>query len=120
MRGQYKFTEQDRREFYYGLLQLIKSPLEGVELSDTHLTLCNCEDALEELGYEREDCEIDGWEGDFWWYFYKDGAPTIRIGGDAYTARLDLSFRDADYGEEIDGGSLENVMREKWSKYFLI
>lgn len=120
MRGHYEFTGQDRREFYYGLLQLFKKPLEGIELNDTHLTLRNCDDALAELGYEREDCEINGWEGDFRWYFYKEGVPTIRISGDAYTARLTIGFREADEDEEINITALENLVRERWSEYFLI
>lgn len=50
MRGDYKYTIEERRRVFWGLLELCRKPREKIDLVSTQLSLCNCDDALEELG----------------------------------------------------------------------
>ena len=120
MRGEYKVLMSDRRIFYWSLLELMRKPNEWLNMSSTSLNLCNCDDFLEELGYERGECDINGWEGDMWWNFDHPSAPSIVVNAEGYIASLRMAFSDVDDGKEIDTNALQQVIKEKWSKYFEI
>ena len=118
MRGEYKFHNQDRIAFWLACHDLCKSDEGRVELASTCLNLCNCEDALEELGYEREYNETNGWDMDFWWTFTAAGLPDIVVSGCGYTADLAIHFKGIDDGEEIDKAAFIERIQNKWGKYF--
>ena len=118
MRGDYKYTSEERRRFFGGLLELCNKPNEKIDLVSTQLSMCNCDDALQELGYERECCDINGWEGDMWWTFEHATAPSITVNAEAYNGGLDLMFSYIDDGEVPDVEALKELMIEKWGKYF--
>jgi hypothetical protein len=46
---------------------------------------------LEELGYENDDIDDNGWEQDFWVTMKKDNAPTIIIRGCGMTFEVSLT-----------------------------
>lgn len=118
MRGVYTFTRYDRIKFFHSLLELCNKPKEKIDLISTQLSMCNCDDALDELGYERGECDINGWEGDMWWTFEHTAAPGITINAEAYNGSLDLMFTSIDDEEIPDVEALRELMREKWGKYF--
>ena len=127
MRGNYQITHDDRRKFFHGLCELCEKPTEWLDLVSTQLSMCNCVDLLEELGYDQDDWDVNGWEGDTWGYYshakyVKDevveDAPRIWVRAEAYSGSLDIGFADMDDGKEIDTESLKELMRKHWGKYF--
>lgn len=118
MRGNYKYTHEERKRFFRGLLELCDRPKAKIDLVSTQLSMCNCHDALEELGYERGECDINGWEGEMWWTFEHTSAPGITINAEAYNGGLDLMFTSIDDAEDPDTEALKELMRERWGEYF--
>ena len=51
MRGKYEVTHNDRIKFFHALLDLCKPQTDSIDLISTQLSLCNCVDLIEELGY---------------------------------------------------------------------
>ena len=127
MRGNYQTTDDDRRRFFHGLNQLCDNPEEWCDLVSTQLSMCSCIDLLEELGYEQEDWDVNGWEGDVWGHYNHtkyiedeivEDAPRIWVRAEAYSGSLDIGFSGMDDGIEIDTEALKELMRENWGKYF--
>ena len=127
MRGNYRTTHEDRRKFFHGLCELCKNPTTWYDLVSTQLSMCNCVDLLEELGYDQEDWDVNGWEGDVWGHYahtkYIDDevvedAPKIWVRAEAYSGSLDIGFSGMDDDEEIDTEALKELMRKHWGKYF--
>ena len=127
MRGNYQTTHEDRRRFFHGLLQLCNNPTKWYDLVSTQLSMCNCADLLEELGYEQEDWDVNGWEGDVWGHYYHtklvedeviEDAPRIWVRAEAYSGSLDIGFSGMDDGIEIDVEALKELMRKYWGYYF--
>ena len=124
MRGNYQTIDEDRRRFFHGLNQLCDNPEEWCDLVSTQLSMCNCIDLLEELGYEQEDWDVNGWEGDVWGHYIHYGldgfedAPRIWVRAEAYSGSLDIGFSGMDDGIEIDTEALKELMRKHWGKYF--
>ena len=127
MRGNYRTTDEDRRRFFHGLNQLCDNPTEWYDLVSTQLSMCNCIDLLEDLGYEQEEWDVNGWEGDVWGHYIHtkyvedeiiEDAPRIWVRAEAYSGSLDIGFSGMDDGVEIDVEALRELMREKWGKYF--
>ena len=124
MRGEYFTTNEDRRRFFYGLNQLCDNPEEWCDLVSTQLSMCNCIDLLEELGYEQEDWDVNGWEGDVWGHYIHYGldgledAPKMWVRAEAYSGSLDIGFSGMDDGIEINTEALKELMRKHWGKYF--
>ena len=121
MRGTYQFTNQDRDRIFFALRDLINQrPYDSVSLVGANVSLCDCQDALEELGYEHEDCDNNGWEMDFWWTFEAVGLPAIMVGGCGYTGDLYIYFKDQDLeNPDIDTEALRQRINERWEKYGL-
>ena len=126
MRGNYQTTDDDRRRFFHGLNQLCDNPTKWYDLISTQLSMCNCIDLLEELGYEQEDWDVNGWEGDVWGHYIHYGldgledAPKVWVRAEAYSGSLDIGFSGMDDGEEINTEALKELMRKHWGKYFPI
>lgn len=118
MRGNYETTHQDRIRFFHALLELCKPQVDSVDLVSTQLSACNCADLLEELGYDQEFWETNGWEGEVWAKYIHVSAPAIRLSADAYCGRLDISWADVDDGKVIDKDAFTEVLVEHWGKYF--
>ena len=129
MRGNYQTTDEDRRRFFHGLNQLCNNPDKWCDLVSTQLSMCNCADLLEELGYEQEDWDVNGWEGDVWGHYCHakwdeetcqsiEDAPRIWIRAEAYSGSLDIGFSGMDDGIEINTEALKELMRKHWGKYF--
>ena len=127
MRGNYQTTHKDRRKFFHGLCELCKNPTDWHDLVSTQLSMCNCIDLLEELGYEQEDWNVNGWEGDVWGYYNHtkyvedeviEDAPKIWVRAEAYSGSLDIGFSGMDDGIEIDVEALRELMKKHWGKYF--
>ena len=118
MRGNYETTHQDRIRFFHALLELCKPQVDSVDLVSTQLSACNCADLLEELGYDQDSWETNGWEGEIWARYTHACAPTILLSADAYCGRLDISWAGIDDGEEIDIDAFKEVLIERWGKYF--
>ena len=118
MRGVYKITDEDRRRFFHSLLELCKNPREWQDLISTQLSMSNCDDLLEELGYERDEWEAHGWEGDVWGTCIHRTAPGITLRAEAYSGSLSIMFTGIDDEAEIDTEALKEAMREHWGKYF--
>ena len=127
MRGNYITTSEDRREFFRGLIELCKNPTQWYDLASTQLSMCNCIDLLEELGYEQEDWDVNGWEGDVWGHYAHtkyiedtviEDAPKIWVRAEAYSGALDIGFSGMDDGVEIDTEALKELMRKHWGEYF--
>ena len=127
MRGNYQTTDDDRRRFFHGLIQLCNNPTEWQDLVSTQLSMHNCVGLLEELGYEQEDWDVNGWEGDVWGHYIHtkyvedeivEDAPRIWVRAEAYSGSLDIGFSGKDDGVEIDVEALKKLMRKHWGKYF--
>ena len=129
MRGNYHTTDEDRRQFFHGLIQLCDNPTEWCNLVSTQLSMCNCADLLEELGYDQEDWDVNGWEGDVWGHYSHtkwdeetcqviEAAPGIWVRAEAYSGSLDIGFSGIDDGVEINVEALKRLMKERWGKYF--
>ena len=127
MRGNYCTTNEDRRRFFHGLNQLCDNPTKWCDLVGTQLSMCNCVDLLEELGYEQEDWDVNGWEGDVWGHYCHtkyvedvivEDAPGIWVRAEAYSGSLDIGFSGMDDGIEINVEALKELMRKYWGKYF--
>ena len=127
MRGSYKTTDEDRRRFFHALLQLCDNPQDWCDLTSTQLSMCNCCDLLEELGYDQEDWDVNGWEGDVWGHYIHtklvedevvEDAPRIWVRAEAYSGELSVGFSGMDDGIEIDTEALKEAMRKHWGKYF--
>lgn len=65
-----------------------------LNLTGTELNPYTLWKILEELGYEREDQEDNGWELDFWIYFTKQDARTLLIRGTGILCEFFLSGDD--------------------------
>lgn len=122
MRGNYHSNNTDKYRFSVALKDLCKKPLkEVVNLIGTQLSLCDCENLLNELGYCVEDSEHNGWEMDFWWYFSHTtdiNMPQIVVGGCGYTGDLWIAFTDRDKKDkeetEICTDLLMDMISAKW------
>ena len=131
MRGNYHTNNEDRRRFFNGLNQLCNNPVGWYDLVSTQLSMCNCVDLLEELGYEQEDWDVNGWEGEVWGYYCHakwdeetcqsiEDAPRICVRAEAYGGDLYIGFSGMDDGIEIDTEALKELMRKHWGKSFPI
>lgn len=118
MRGKYEITHQDRAKFFHALLNLMKPQTDDVDLISTQLSLSNCADLLEELGYCQDSWEIHGWEGEVWAIYSHENAPTIYLSADAYCGCLNIGWSGAADGVDIEVDTLKEVLAEKWGKYF--
>ena len=118
MRGKYIVTSEDRRKLFHSLCELCRSPFEQQDLISTQLSMCNCADLLEELGYNQEDLEVNGWEGELWGYYTHSTAPAIYVRAEAYDGSLTIGFSKADDDEKIDTDALKEVIRKYWGNYF--
>lgn len=118
MRGSYHLTDEDRRRFFRAMLEFTKPKVDSIDLVSTQLNVCNCKDLLEELDYNQECWETNGWEGEIFAKYTHETAPAIFLSADAYVGYLDLSWAGLDDGEDIDTEAFKQVMREKWGKYF--
>lgn len=129
MRGNYHTTDEDRRQFFHGLIQLCDNPTEWCNLVSTQLSMCNCVDLLEELGYDQEDWDVNGWEGEVWGHYRHaqwdeetcqaiEDAPGIWVCAEAYGGSLDIGFSGMRDDIEIDVEALKRLMKERWGKYF--
>lgn len=118
MRGNYEITHQDRIKFFHALLELCKPQVDSVDLVSTQLSICNCADLLEELGYDQGSWEINGWEGEIWATYTHTGAPKIFLSADAYCGRLDIGWTGAADDGVIDVEALKRLMKEHWGDYF--
>ena len=114
MRGSYNYTEQDRQDFVRKLKELCERWNTFIDLCDTNLNLSNCQDFLEELGYNHYDSNTNGWEMDFWWMFEAEGLPKITVSGCGYTADLSIHFTTADHDIEFDVAPFMAKMKEVW------
>lgn len=118
MRGEYRTTHNDRIRFWIVLHDLCNLKNDFVELSNTCLNLSNCQDLLEELGYEVANHNTNGWEMDFWWDFEREGLPDITVSGCGYTAELAIRFTGIDRDEPIDVKKFIETVQEKWGNFF--
>lgn len=118
MRGEYSTTHNDRIRFWIALHDLCDLKNDVVELSNTCLTLSNCQDLLEELGYEHTNSDTNGWEMDFWWDFECKGLPNITVSGCGYTAGLNIRFTELDGDVPIEVEKFIETVQEKWGKFF--
>ena len=121
MRGTYQFTNQDRDRIFFALRDLINQrPYDSVSLVDANVSLCDCQNALDELGYEYVDWDNNGWEMVFWKIFEAVGLPAIMVGGCGYTVDLYIYFKDKDLeNPDIDTEALRQRINERWEKYDL-
>lgn len=99
--NRWNLTEQERIKF----MPIVKSFIEELEnlnidgsadllekdLSDTELNPSKLQNLLEELGYEVEDRDDNGWQLDFCITMTKDNCKTIQIAGCGMTFELMLS-----------------------------
>ena len=118
MRGVYEITDEDRRRFFHSLLELCKNSREWQDLISTQLSMSNCDDLLEELHYERDEWDVNGWEGDVWGTYTHTTAPGITLRAEAYSGDLSVMFTGVDDEADIDVEALKEVMRKHWGKYF--
>lgn len=120
MRGTYQFTNQDRDRIFLALKDLIAQPSVTISLVGANVSLSDCQDALEELGYEQENADNNGWEMDFWWTFEAVDLPAIIVGGCGYNGDLHVYFKDRDLeNPNIDTEALIQRIKERWAKYGL-
>lgn len=63
----------------------------NIDLSDTDLNPYTLMSILEELGYVKEDVDVNGWEMDFTIKMVLEGARDIKIYGCGITFELTLS-----------------------------
>ena len=119
MRGVYEVTHDDRRKFFHSLLELCKDNYDEVDLINTQLSLSNCLDLLDELGYEPELRDTVGWEGETWWTAYHPEAPAISFSASAYYGELDMYWKSRDDEDNsVNTEALKELMRKHWGKYF--
>lgn len=121
MRGTYQFTNQDRDRIFFALRDLTnQTTFEAVSLVGANVSLSDCQDALEELGYEHVDSDTNGWEMDFWWFFEEEGLPGLIVSGCGYNGDLYIYFKEQDEEKpNIDTEALKQRIRERWAKYGL-
>ena len=96
--NRYELTNEIREEYLPIVQELIKQIEESdnaeeicKDFSDTRLNPYTLEKLLEELGYENNEMDTNGWQMDFWIYFTKDGCKTLCLSGTGITFELKLS-----------------------------
>lgn len=74
---------------------------DGISLDSIHISPAQVMDILEEeLGYEKDDdWDSNGWEGDSWWYFSKDGN-RLCLFYSGYSFTMTLSLEEPDEEDE--------------------
>ena len=120
MRGNYQTTNEDRRKFFHGIIELCKDNYDEVDLVSTQLSLCDCLELLQELGYEPELQNTCGWEGEVWWICERQDYPSISFYASAHYGELDMYWTWRDDDVDIDMEKVKELMRKHWGKYFPI
>lgn len=73
MRGTYKLTKEEKIKYTDIITTAIEilSENQDNEISLCHLDIapCQVDDILQSLGWNSIDHDINGWEGDSWWYY---------------------------------------------------
>ncbi len=65
-----------------------------LDFSDTELSPYTLQKLIEELGYEDEDTETNGWQWDFWTTMKKKDHKDLCISGTGITFELKLSMKE--------------------------
>lgn len=98
--NKYQLTDEVKEKFTPTVKEFI-SKIEAqefadeiLELTDTELNAYTLWMLLEELGYEKDDIDTNGWEMDFWITMIKDGCKDICIEGTGITFELKLCVRE--------------------------
>ena len=101
IRGKYKLNPEEQAE----VVALIKNILDALALDQRHtasltefdIAPCHIREVMHELGWRDDDFEINGWEGDTWYYFsredYEYGVTMYYCG---YTFSVEMYRSDID------------------------
>ncbi|UNA02042.1 hypothetical protein PVA8_355 [Vibrio phage PVA8] len=77
--------------------EVIDTAIEKIEAGSTssysvqEFTPCDVVNYMQEIGYEAQDLETNGWQVDFWQEFTKDGCKKICFNGSWYFGGASLS-----------------------------
>lgn len=107
MRGSYHITEEDKKTLTFIIEALINhlkvhsgDDIEEVSLNCLNVGPCQVIEVLEDLGYERISFDSNGWEGDSWWSFSKEGEVPVGIFYSGYSFEMSMSLNKDDMEED--------------------
>lgn len=116
MRGNYHTGHEERRGFFHALGQIYERRVAEVDLVSSQLSLRDCVELIQELGYEPENWEYDGEE--IWITCYQQNCPHLTLMSDGYVGSLKIFYNpDAD---DADEEKIKELIKEHWGKYFPI
>ena len=73
---------------------------DGVSLNPLDVSPSQVIDILREMGYEDYETGFEGWEGDAWWHFCKEGARSIVLSYCGYEFSMSISLEEPDEEDE--------------------
>ena len=114
MRGNYHTSHEERRRFFHALEQICDRNETDVDLVGTQLSLRDCVELIQELGYEPADWEYDSEE--IWVTCYQEDCPYLTLMSDGYLGSLKLFYNLE--ANEASVGKIKELMRKHWGKYF--
>ena len=98
MRGEWNLREWERPYwsafFEKEIEELESDSIKTVDLTKEDLCPENVIDILEAMGYESNDCAINGWEQDTWISFSKENEDTLILYYCGRTFKMELMLAD--------------------------
>ena len=79
-----------------------------LDITASNLNVSNCADFLEELGYEQDDIETNGWEAEAAYYYVHSYLPAITVSGSVYLGELSIYFT------KIDDEDIESTLKSSF------
>ena len=73
---------------------------DGISLNPLDVSPSQVMDILKELGYEESYNDFNGWEGDAWWHFDKEGSRSIIVSYCGYEFSMSISLEEPDEEDE--------------------
>ena len=101
MRGQYNLTPEEHEEYLPYIAKILTELEEDqratISLAHLNIAPCHVDDLMEELGWERDDFESNGWQCDCWYYYSRPEVDyTIVMYYEGFTFNLEMHRGDID------------------------
>lgn len=107
MKGNYGLNEIDKsaiKDIIAAILEYMNNHedagYDGISLNPIDVSPSQVMDIIKELGYEESYNDFNGWEGDAWWHFYKEGARSIIVSYCGYEFSMSISLEEPDEEDE--------------------
>ena len=116
MRGSYHYGHEEKYRMYKAILDLCDNKTDILDITLSNLNVSNCADFLEELGYEQDNVDTHGWEGEAVYEYIHPYFPAITVSGSVYLGELSIYFTKVDDEdiEELDVSELAEEVEKNW------